>query len=202
MGCKSIEDLYSILGEGQRTVSEIIRVLHPERLVSDKRTKTPEEWSDKKTHTEGKVSLKGLIPGMAVHYAGCCHPLPGDKIVGIVITGRGVTVHTEDCDTLQRYADEPDRWLDVGWSDESSVEDKYVTRLRITIYNKLGSLAALTTLIGKNGGNILNLKITHRTETFFDVIVDVEVTDISHLNNIIGALRSSSHISSVDRAKG
>ena len=138
---------------------------------------------------------------MAVHYAGCCHPLPGDKIVGIVITGRGVTIHTEDCETLQRYADEPDRWLDVTWSDAPSKDDKYSARLRVTIYNKLGSLAALTTVIGKNSGNILNLKITHRTELFFDVIIDVEVNDTAHLNNVIAALRSSSHISSVDRAK-
>ncbi len=202
LGCKSIEDLYAVLGEGQRTVSEIIRVLHPERLIKDKKTKSPEEWSEKKPKEESGISIRGLIPGMAVHYAGCCHPLPGDKIVGIVITGTGVTIHTDDCDTLQRYADEPDRWLDVTWSDETSKEDLYSARLKITIYNKLGSLANLTTLIGKNNGNILNLKITHRTESFFDLFVDVEVADIAHLNNIIGALRSSSHISSVDRTRG
>lgn len=202
LGCKTIEDLYAVLGEGQRTISEIIRVLHPERMVVEKREKTPEDWEgEKKPRTEGKVSLRGLIPGMAVHYAGCCHPLPGDKIVGIVITGRGVTVHTEDCETLQRYADEPDRWLDVSWSDEAGPEDKYVTRLRITIFNKMGSLAALTTIIGKNGGNIINLKITNRTESFFDIIVDVEVLDTAHLNNIIGALRSSTHISTVERSR-
>jgi guanosine-3',5'-bis(diphosphate) 3'-pyrophosphohydrolase len=202
LGCKTIEDLYAVLGEGQRTVSEVIRVLYPERISKEKRIKSQEDWSDKKSKHEGSISIRGLIPGMAIHYAGCCHPLPGDKIVGIVITGRGVTIHTDDCETLQRYADEPDRWLDVTWSDDPGLADKYTARLRITIYNKLGSLANLTTLIGKNAGNILNLKITHRTELFFDVIIDVEVTDISHLNNIIGALRSSSHISSVERTRG
>ena len=55
---------------------------------------------------------------MAVHFAGCCHPLPGDRIVGIVTTGKGVTIHTIDCDTLESFADTPERWLDVAWNDE------------------------------------------------------------------------------------
>ena len=61
------------------------------------------------------VPITGLIPGMAVHFAGCCHPLPGDRIVGIVTTGKGVTIHTIDCDTLESFADTPERWIDVGW---------------------------------------------------------------------------------------
>ena len=52
---------------------------------------------------------------MAVHFAGCCHPLPGDRIVGIVTTGKGVTIHTIDCDTLESFAETPERWLDVAW---------------------------------------------------------------------------------------
>ena len=59
--------------------------------------------------------IRGLIPGMAVHFAGCCHPLPGDRIVGIVTTGKGVTIHTIDCETLESFADTPERWIDVGW---------------------------------------------------------------------------------------
>ncbi len=61
------------------------------------------------------VPISGLIPGMAVHFAGCCHPLPGDRIVGIVTTGKGVTIHTIDCDTLESFADTPERWIDVAW---------------------------------------------------------------------------------------
>ncbi len=52
---------------------------------------------------------------MAVHFAGCCHPLPGDRIVGIVTTGKGVTIHTIDCETLEGFADTPERWIDVSW---------------------------------------------------------------------------------------
>ena len=63
------------------------------------------------------LKIKGLIPGMAVHFAGCCHPLPGDRIVGIVTTGKGVAVHRIDCKLLEKFADEPERWLDISWGD-------------------------------------------------------------------------------------
>ena len=66
------------------------------------------------------VPIRGLIPGMALHFAGCCHPLPGDRIVGIVTTGKGVTIHTIDCETLESFAETPERWLDVAWSSDEA----------------------------------------------------------------------------------
>ena len=66
---------------------------------------------------------RGLIPGMAVHFAGCCHPLPGDRIVGIVTTGKGVTIHTIDCETLESFADTPERWIDVAWDADARGRD-------------------------------------------------------------------------------
>jgi hypothetical protein len=64
---------------------------------------------------ERQIAITGLIPGMAVHFARCCHPLPGDRIVGIITTGKGVTIHTIDCATLESFSDTPERWIDVGW---------------------------------------------------------------------------------------
>ena len=61
------------------------------------------------------LPISGLVPGMAIHYAGCCHPLPGDRIVGIVTTGKGVTIHTRDCPTLESFAATPERFIDVDW---------------------------------------------------------------------------------------
>ncbi len=201
LGCTTIDDLFAIVGEGRKNVSEVIRELYPEH-VSDTKEKSVStyEIEDHKGH-ETAVALHGLIPGMAVHYAGCCHPLPGDKIVGIVMTGRGVTIHTFDCETLERYADDPDRWLDVAWSDVPLPDVQYVGRLHIVVYNKVGALANITTLISRNQGNILNLKIVHRTESFFDILVDIEVKDTDHLNNILASIRSSSFINSVERSK-
>ena len=60
-------------------------------------------------------AITGLVAGMSVHYAGCCHPLPGDPIVGIVTTGKGVTIHINDCPTLESFAATPERFIDVDW---------------------------------------------------------------------------------------
>jgi GTP pyrophosphokinase len=148
------------------------------------------------------IPIRGLIPGMAMHFAGCCHPLPGDRIVGIVTTGKGVTIHTIDCDTLESFAETPERWLDVAWDQDPTSSDHHVGRLSVVITNQPGSLGSLTTVIGKNLGNISNLKITNRSIDFFEVLVDVEVKDVRHLTNIIAALRATPSISSVDRARG
>ena len=126
------------------------------------------------------MPIRGLIPGMALHFAGCCHPLPGDRIVGIVTTGKGVTIHTIDCDTLGSFADEPERWLDVAWSSDEA-DAGHVGRINVTIANEPGNLGSLTTTIGKQGGNISNLKITNRSTDFFEIMVDIEVADVKHL---------------------
>jgi len=149
------------------------------------------------------LAIRGLIPGMAVHYAGCCHPLPGDRIVGIVTTGKGVTIHTIDCETLESFNDTPERWIDVSWEAEvDKATAPYVGRINLMVANEPGSLGSLSTVIGKNGGNITNLKITSRTPDFFEMLIDIDVRDTRHLTNIIAALRATPVINSVDRAKG
>ncbi len=139
---------------------------------------------------------------MAIHYAGCCHPLPGDRIVGIVTTGKGVTIHTIDCETLESFADAPERWLDVSWNIDSEVSPGHVGRLHVVVANSPGSLGSMSTIIGKAEGNITNLKITNRSADFFEMTVDVEVSDIRHLSNIIAALRATPVVNSVERARG
>jgi GTP pyrophosphokinase len=147
------------------------------------------------------LTLRGLIPGMAVHYARCCHPLPGDRIVGIVTTGKGVTIHTSDCDTLDSFAGQPERWIDVAWEDSGHNNEKVVGRLAVVISNQQGALANLTGSISRSAGNIINLKITNRTVDFFDVLVDVEVLNVDQLNTIIAGLRATPLMISVERAK-
>ncbi|MFT6581447.1 MAG: GTP pyrophosphokinase [Alphaproteobacteria bacterium] len=143
------------------------------------------------------IPIKGMIPGMALHYAGCCHPIPGDRIVGIVVTGKGITIHTIDCETLENYTNTPERWLDVAWDLETS--GMQVGRIRIMIANEPGSLANLTMVIGRNDGNISNLKVIDRSPDFFELLVDIEVTDVKQLNNIIAGLRATPEVNSVDR---
>jgi GTP pyrophosphokinase len=90
---------------------------------------------------------------MAVHFARCCHPLPGDRIVGIITTGKGVTIHTIDCATLESFSESPERWIDVGWDTVggSEGETAYTGRLKITVANQPGSLSSLSTVIARHG---------------------------------------------------
>ncbi len=139
---------------------------------------------------------------MAMHFASCCHPLPGDRIVGIVTTGKGVTIHTIDCDKLEDFANEPGRWIDVSWDAGQADAALHVGRVTVTVMNVPGSLGDLSTIIAKNDGNISNLKITNRSTDFFDMTIDIEVKDLKHLTDIIAALRAMPSINSVERARG
>jgi GTP pyrophosphokinase len=201
--CENSDDLYAMVGEGKVTEREVIGAVFPG-------TKTPAKTSKiipllrGKPKEKGKPSglpIRGLIPGMAVHYAGCCHPLPGDRIVGIVTTGKGVTIHTIDCDTLASFADTPERWIDVAW-ETAEDSDARVGRVALVVANEPGSLGALSTVIAKNAGNITNLKITNRSQQFWEMLIDIEVRDVKHLTNIIAALRATPAINSVERARG
>ena len=150
----------------------------------------------------GAVPIKGLIPGMAVHFAICCHALPGDRIVGIVTKGRGVNIHTIDCEVLEEFVDTPERWLDVSWEEDVAQGAGHVGRIEVVMTNEPGTLGELSMIIGRNGGNISNLKITHRSTDFFEMSIDVEVRDLKHLTNIIAALRAAPVVNSVERARG
>jgi guanosine-3',5'-bis(diphosphate) 3'-pyrophosphohydrolase len=138
---------------------------------------------------------------MAVHFAGCCHPLPGDRVVGIVTTGKGVTVHTIDCETLESYADMPERWLDVAWNMNDDSDTGYVGRLRVVLLNAPGSLGQLSNTVARDEGNITNLRIISRSTDFFEILIDIEVRNVRHLQNIIAALRADSAISDVSRTR-
>ena len=199
----SAEDLLAMIGEGTITAREVVSSVFPElktqrpdNVVALKaRAKAPPDKKDK----GGAVPIKGLIPGMAMHFAGCCHPLPGDRIVGIVATGRGVTIHTIDCENLEQFADQPERWLDLAWDDADTAA--HVGRIDLVVANEPGAFGAISTVIAKNMGNITNLKITNRTTDFFEMIIDIEVRDVKHLTNVIAALRATPAINSVDRAR-
>ena len=200
-GYATVEDLYVAVGEGIVTGREVVNTAFP-RPAEDRNKVVPLARARRKgQRSETAVPIRGLIPGMALHFAGCCHPLPGDRIVGIVTTGKGVTIHTIDCDTLESFAEEPERWLDVAWSSDEA-EAIHVGRINVTIANEPGNLGSLTTTIGKHSGNINNLKITNRSTDFFEIMVDIQVADVKHLSTIIAALRATPVINSVERARG
>ena len=205
----SVEDLCAQIGAGHFTGIEIVEAVYPgvckkredENVIPLARARNCQAKVQPGEPSDG-IPIKSLIPGMAMHFAGCCHPLPGDRIVGIVTTGKGVTIHTIDCDTLETYSDTPERWLDVSWDTYEQAAEIHVGRIHLTVLNVPGSLGDLSTVIAKNEGNISNLKITNRSSDFFDMLIDIEVRDVNHLTDVIAALRANPAINSVDRARG
>lgn len=201
---KSVSDLYCEVGEGNIAVQTVLKHVFPDREPDLENKDIEDELPAVKQKTESSnfaIPIKGLIPGMALHYAGCCHPLPGDRIVGIVTTGKGVTIHTIDCETLEKFSDEMERWLDVSWDESQAQEEKFVGRIHIILSNKPGSLASVTNIIGKSNVNITNVKIINRKNDFFEMLVDVEVEDLTQLVTVMAALRASPNILSVERAR-
>lgn len=201
---ESIDDIYAKVGEGLVTAWDVMKAVYPGYKQSKlgrvvKSLKVPVFKKNTKDKKAEPLKIKGLIPGMAVHFAGCCHPLPGDRIVGIVTTGKGVAVHTIDCKLLEKYADEPERWLDISWGDAAS-EAPHVGRLKVMLNNEPGSLAELSNLVARNNGNISNLNIVYRTISYFELLVDIGVKDLKHLTDIVAAMKASKYISYVSRS--
>ena len=208
---RSADDVYVGVGDGTLTSRSVLHLVFPGEKEKDReaeRLPLPQKGSkplDQNRSSSGGIPIRGLIPGMAMHFAGCCHPLPGDRIVGIVTTGKGVTIHTIDCESLGQFVDQPERWLDLAWDapqDGEKDAQAHTGRVVLMVTNEPGSLSALSTVIAKHKGNITNLKITNRTQEFFEMFVDVEVRDVKHLTNIIAALRATPNIHSVERARG
>lgn len=202
---KNTEDLFSTIGSGDMTCREVLFILHPE-IVQQEKTEKEARLSLPKTTVAPKKSghklpVVGLIPGMAIHYAKCCHPVPGDRIIGLVTTGKGVSIHTSDCPNLKPFMEGTmDRLLPLSWDPESSGDQgQYVARIRVMLENKPGILGSLCNIIGQNQSNINNLKITERQNDFYAIMLDLDVRNQDHLQSILAALRSQSTIHDVMR---
>ncbi len=151
---------------------------------------------------KGAISITGLTPGVAYALADCCHPIPGDRIVGVGRAGRGIEVHSIDCAALA----EPDgigdggagEWLDLHWGDDTETG---TARVAAVVHNQPGSLAALTSILAHHNANIVNLHLTERDRAFHTFVVDIEVDDLAHLTNIIAALRATKAVVTVERVK-
>jgi guanosine-3',5'-bis(diphosphate) 3'-pyrophosphohydrolase len=192
------EDVYADVGRGQLRGREVLAAVFPELKRADKtRIKHggPADLAPSKP-----ISIRGLTEGIAYALAPCCHPLPGDRIVGLMTPGEGVLVHTIDCGELDK-AQNMDDWLDVSWGRNAAELGPSVARVAVRVKNEPGSLAQVMTVIANNGGNIFNMKVVARNPLFFEFVMDIEVRDVAHLQNIVGALRVNNAVESVDRVR-
>ncbi len=200
---ETIDDLYAKVGEGRLVGREVLVAVYPGARMDggEDNIVNLSQARLRQTHEgSGSIAIRGRTTGMAIHLAECCHPLPGDRIIGIVVPDRGIEVHTIDCERLSDYTETPDRWVDLAW-DADKDQDAHIGRVNLVVVNEPGSLGALSTVIARNFGNISNLKIAKRSKDFFEMSLDIEVRGVKHLTNIIAALRATPAINSVERAR-
>ncbi len=205
----SLDDLYVSVGNGNVGPKDVVHAAYPELRQAPRAPRMMPSLPPRPGRVsarDGGIPITGLVSGMAVHYAGCCHPLPGDRIVGIVTTGKGVTIHTRECQTLESFAATPERFIDVGWEaplpGAGGKPAIHTGRISAIAVNQPNTLASLTNAVAKYDGAVTNLKITNRQQDFFEVVLDVEVRDLRHLSNVIAGLRAASGVTQVERARG
>ena len=208
----SADELYIAVGNGNLIAKDVVHAAYPElrqaprgpRMIPSMlpRGKTP-------ARHDRDMPVTGLVPGMAFTFAGCCHPVPGDEIVGIVTTGKGVTIHGRECQTLTGFAATPERFIDVDWNYEAVGKGGgdlkavgHTARISAIAANEQTALADISNAIAKQDGAIANLKIVNRQQDFMEVLVDVDVRDLGHLSKVIVGLRGLKAIKGVERATG
>ncbi len=187
---KSFNDLMISIGRGHIKNKEIIKFKPRKRLSFFTRyRKNPNQILP--------LEIKGLQPGLAVHFAECCLPLPDERIIGVSEIDIGVIIHNSNCKKLNEDFSE-DLWLAATWKDISE-EQLFTSRIKVSVVNEPGSLGMLATHIGKHGGNIINLNISEKSNDFFDMIFEMNLKSLDHLNVIIKNLKELDRVSMVKR---
>lgn len=194
-GVTKLEELFVLVGEDRLSPRKVLEKLHPDTVTDEN---VPVRPNAARSNSKPSLTIRGDNSGTAVTMARCCHPLPGESIVGIFTTGKGVTVHTIGCATLSKFNDTPELWLDVDW--EGDTTRMVNGRLNTVLSNEPGSLASVATVISQQGGNISNIQLSDRNPDFFHILLDLEVKDVEHMRTIIAVLQTNKYVESVERA--
>ena len=195
--------VFEKVGSGEISDRKVLEIIFP-RLKDKKENKKAAAivLDTKRAHKGGdnQLPIKGLTPGLPVHISKCCHPLPGDRIVGIVSQGKGIMVHTIDCEALDVYTEAPEAWLDLSWNPHDEDAEIYIGRVDMVLKHVPGALASVLSLIAQDDGNVSNIKFTERSADVFRIELDLEVRDVKHLTDVVSALRASNYVNSIERA--
>ncbi len=178
------EDLMHAIGTAKLSDREVM-----EALVPGSTADLPEETGQRRA-----ISIKGLTPGMGFTLAECCHPVPGDRIIGLRRRGEGVEVHSIDCLELASGVDAD--WVDLSWGERSQGA---IGKLRVVLYHRLGTLAEMAGIFAKNHANVITLGQTQLDDPFHTYEVQLEVQDLAHLTRILSALRASEAVAEAER---
>jgi (p)ppGpp synthase/HD superfamily hydrolase len=189
LGLEEPEEVLARLGAAEMTGKDLVATLYPE-LVRDAGLPRAQD--------RGATVVIGLNSGQTAKPAPCCNPIPGERIVGIAVRGKGVMIHAIDCAALGAYEDTPDRWIDLRWAEGTASPDHEV-RIEVTMANDAGVLGRICTLIGEQRANITDIDFTDRKPDFFRMVIDIEVRDMEHLTHVLTAIDADSDVAQVAR---
>ncbi len=198
---EQLDEAYVAMAQGRLFPRQVFDIMFPEEEKPKNEEHMP-TGAATKVDDKNAIGLEGLTSGMSIHMAKCCNPVPGEKIVGIITTGRGVTIHCKTCLNLAALSDQPDRWLPVNWSGGNKQEQVYVARLRMTVKQDPGALSTVSTTVFNSDGNIIDIQIENRASDCYVLRCDVEVKSIKHLEEIMKKVKALKVVLSVERVSG
>ncbi|WP_341991104.1 bifunctional (p)ppGpp synthetase/guanosine-3',5'-bis(diphosphate) 3'-pyrophosphohydrolase [Azorhizobium sp. AG788] len=220
----AVEDVFAAVGRGEIKTDDLIRAVYPEwtaqrpedRATGGNKAPQGEGWFElKRGHNlkfkipdgaqEGYASaipIRGINSDLPVRFAPEGGAVPGDRIVGILAPGEGITIYPIQSQALQHFEDAPERWLDVRWDVDELSDGRFPARILVTAVNEPGTLGQVATIIGERNGNIAGINMRSRSPDFTELVIDLEVFDLRHLNGILADLRARPVISSVERVNG
>ena len=216
----SIEDVFAAVGRGEMKASNVIRAMYPD-YKEERTTGAPANgepgWFELDTGKAMKfkvpdgngkdlpLPIRGINSNLPVRFAPEGGAVPGDRIVGILTPGVGITIYPIQAPALKDFEDTPDRWLDVRWDVDPEGEGpahRFPARIALQSVNEPGTLAQIAQVIAEHDGNIDNIRMNRRSPDFTSVTIDLEVYDLKHLNAIIAQLRAKPMVAKVERVNG
>lgn len=194
---KSHEDLFVAIGYGRLSVHRVINKLLPESEKGEKE-QVPVKKGGKKTDEGRGITIKG-VDNIMFHRSKCCNPLPGERVTGFVTRGRGVSIHTSDCPTLDTHTVDVDRLVDVEWAGDG--EATYAIKVKVLTVDKRGLLAELSAILSTNNVNInhLDASTTHEKQALFNFVLDIK--NKSQLDMIMNKMTQINGVIEVTRVQ-
>ncbi|HEV7874704.1 MAG TPA: bifunctional (p)ppGpp synthetase/guanosine-3',5'-bis(diphosphate) 3'-pyrophosphohydrolase, partial [Enterovirga sp.] len=206
----TIDDVLAAVGRGEMFSGDVVRGVYPEykedrRIGDDVRRAALGARSGANgpgAPGANAIPIRGVDADLPVRFAPNGGAVPGDRIVGILTPGEGVTIYPIVSPALAAFDNDPERWIDVRWDVEPDAGARFPARLTMHSINEPGTLAQIAQVIADHDGNIENVSMHRRTPDFTETTIDLSVFDLKHLNAIVSELRAKPAVSSVDRVTG
>src|SRR6266568_3613297 len=200
----SIDDVMSAVGRGEMKASDVVRAMYPDyrdERVTPVAPKPDSGWFGLKLGRAVKfklpaesessaIPIRGINTDLPVRFAPKGGAVPGDRIVGILTSGEGITIYPIQSEALKQFEDQPERWLDVRWDVDDKVPQRFPAQLAVQSVNEPGTLAQIAQVIAEHDGNIDNIRMTRQSPDFTEMLIDLEVYNLKHLTSIISQLRA------------